>query len=62
MLGVQRSTVTLVARSLQSAGLIQQGRGVITVTNRLGLEQAVCGCYGIMRQRFEQILRRHLPN
>lgn len=58
MLGVQRSTVSLVTGSLQNAGLIQQGRGVITVTDRLGLEQAVCGCYGIMRQRFEQILQR----
>ncbi|WP_201839401.1 Crp/Fnr family transcriptional regulator [Microvirga zambiensis] len=58
MLGVQRSTVSLVTGSLQNAGLIQQGRGVITVTDRPGLEQAVCGCYAVMRQRFEQILRR----
>ena len=56
MLGVQRSTVSLVTGSLQGAGLIHQGRGVITVTDRPGLEQAVCGCYGIMRQRFEQVL------
>jgi CRP-like cAMP-binding protein len=57
MLGVQRSTVSLVIGSLQSAGLIHQGRGVITVADRPGLERAVCGCYGIMRQRFEQILQ-----
>jgi len=60
MLGVQRSTVSLVTGSLQEAGLIQQGRGVITVMDRPSLEQAVCGCYGIMRQRFEQTLR-HPP-
>ncbi len=58
MLGVQRSTVSLVTGSLQDAGLIHQGRGVITVADRPGLEQAVCGCYSIMRQRFEQILRQ----
>ena len=58
MLGVQRSTVSLVTGSLQSSGLIQQGRGIITVTDRPGLERAVCGCYGIMRQRIEQILLR----
>ncbi|WP_262299884.1 Crp/Fnr family transcriptional regulator [Microvirga sesbaniae] len=58
MLGVQRSTVSLVTGSLQNAGLIEQGRGVITVRDRPALEQAVCGCYGIMRQRFEQILQR----
>jgi len=56
MLGVQRSTVSLVTGSLQDAGLIHQGRGLITVTDRPALERAVCGCYGIMRQRFEQIL------
>ena len=39
-------------------GLIEQGRSIITVTDRLGLEQAVCGCYSIMRQRFDQILQR----
>jgi CRP-like cAMP-binding protein len=58
MLGVQRSTVSLVTGSLQETGLIHQGRGVITVTDRPGLERAVCGCYGIMRRRFEQILLR----
>ena len=58
MLGVQRSTVSLVTGSLQGAGLIQQGRGLITVADRPGLEQAACGCYSIMRQRFEEILRR----
>lgn len=60
MLGVQRSTVSLVTGSLQSAGLIRQGRGVIMVADRPGLEQAVCGCYSVMRQRFEEILPR--PN
>ena len=58
MLGVQRSTVSLVTGSLQNSGLIEQGRGVITVTDRPGLEQAVCGCYAIMRRRFDEILQR----
>ena len=34
MLGVQRPTVSLVTRRLQSAGLIKQGRGVVTVLDR----------------------------
>src|SRR4051812_17819729 len=33
MLGVQRSTVSLVVRALQTAGLIRQGRGVISVSD-----------------------------
>jgi CRP-like cAMP-binding protein len=38
MLGVQRSTVSVVTRTLQTAGLIRQSRGGITVTDRAGLE------------------------
>jgi len=44
MLGVQRSTVSVVLRSLQTAGYISQGRGTITVTDRAGLEGASCEC------------------
>ena len=40
MLGVQRSTVSLVTGSSAERRLIEQGRGVITVTDRPGLEQA----------------------
>src|SRR3712207_4577092 len=38
MLGVQRSTVSIVMGTLQSAGFIKQTRGVITMVNRAGLE------------------------
>jgi CRP-like cAMP-binding protein len=56
MLGVQRSTVSVVTRALQASGLITQGRGVITVTNRAGLEQATCECYGKIRRKFQVLL------
>ncbi|MBM6579757.1 Crp/Fnr family transcriptional regulator [Microvirga sp. BT689] len=56
MLGVQRSTVSDVARALQDKGLIRQGRGVITVTDRRSLEETACECYGIIRQKFQQLL------
>jgi hypothetical protein len=56
VLGVQRSTVSAVARTLQDAGLINQGRGVIEVMNRVGLERDVCECYKIMRHRFDWLL------
>ena len=58
MLGVQRSTVSDVARAIQDKGLIRQGRGIITVTDRPGLEAAACECYAIIRQKFEQLLPR----
>ena len=56
MLGVQRSTVSLVTRTLQNAGLITQTRGAITVTDRASLEDAACECYGAIRRNFERLL------
>jgi CRP-like cAMP-binding protein len=56
LLGVQRSTVSKVVHSLQSRGLIRQGRGMITVLDPARLEQASCECYGILRQKYLQLL------
>jgi len=56
MLGVQRSTVSSVTRALQIAGLIQQGRGSITITDRAGLEEMSCECYRKIRKSFERLL------
>jgi len=58
MLGVQRSTVSLVTRTLQTAGLITQGRAIITIADRTGLEEVACECYGIIRKSFERLLPR----
>jgi CRP-like cAMP-binding protein len=48
MLGTRRTTVTLVARALQTAGLIQYRRGKIEIIDRPGLEEAACECYRII--------------
>jgi hypothetical protein len=31
-------------------------RGVIAITNRKGLEDAACECYGIVKRAFDEIL------
>ncbi|HVL75386.1 MAG TPA: Crp/Fnr family transcriptional regulator [Noviherbaspirillum sp.] len=54
MLGVYRPSVSLVARTFQQAGLIQYQRGVMTILDRGGLEEAVCECYSVVRQRYEK--------
>jgi CRP-like cAMP-binding protein len=61
MLGVQRSSVSVVTRTLQTAGLIQQNRGSITVTNRAGLEETACECYGRIRRIYQRLLPGTYP-
>jgi CRP-like cAMP-binding protein len=56
MLGANRKSVTLAARSLQAAGLISYRRGKIQVLDRSGLEKASCECYAIVRERFDAFL------
>ena len=43
MLGVQRSSVTMVARKLQEAGPIRYRRGHIQVLDVEGLQDSCCG-------------------
>lgn len=45
MLGASRPTVTIVARTLQKAGLITYRRGHVTIRDRESLEDASCECY-----------------
>lgn len=55
MLGVHRPTVTIVARALQAAGLINYSRGVVTILDRTGLEQSACECYGVVKQAYAEL-------
>jgi CRP-like cAMP-binding protein len=54
ILGVRRSTVTVVISMLQHVGLIHYGRGAIKVLDRPGLEAAACECYRIVREGYER--------
>jgi CRP-like cAMP-binding protein len=56
MLGVQRTTVTAVAGSLQAKGLIRYRRGVVDILDRGGLETMTCECYGAVRKGYERLL------
>jgi Mn-dependent DtxR family transcriptional regulator len=55
MLGVQRPTVSVVAATLQQAGLISYVHGRVTVRDRKGLEAAACECYPIVRAHFDRL-------
>jgi len=56
MLGVQRTTVTAVARALQEKGAIRYRRGVVDIMDRAILEQQACECYGVIRRTYERLL------
>jgi CRP-like cAMP-binding protein len=57
MLGVQRPTISNVARELEAAGLIERGRRQIAIRDRQGLMGASCECYQLVRAR----VAFHLP-
>ncbi len=56
MLGVQRTTVTAVARTLQEKGYIRYRRGVVDIIDRSGLEAMSCECYAVVRGNYERLL------
>jgi CRP-like cAMP-binding protein len=56
MLGVQRTSVTIVAGTLQQAGLIRYRRGHIRVLNLDGLRESACECYETVKALSERLL------
>lgn len=62
MLGARRTTVTLVAGSLQRSGLIEYQRGRVKIINRDELEAAACECYPVTRQLLQALYKQELPS
>lgn len=56
MLGVRREGVTVAAGRLQDAGAISYVRGHIKILGRQKLEEAVCECYGVVKDEFDRLL------
>jgi CRP-like cAMP-binding protein len=55
MLGSTRPTVTVIAGTLQQAGLIRYKHGRITIQDRGALEAASCECYQITKTNFDRL-------
>lgn len=55
MLGVHRSGVSIAANLLKKAGLIEYARGRMTITDRCGLEEAACECYGAIQAELDDL-------
>jgi CRP-like cAMP-binding protein len=56
MLGVQRASVSIAAKAMQDAGLIQYRRGTIHITDMAKLESVACECYAALRSQFERMI------
>src|ERR1700676_3372372 len=55
LLGVRRTTVTLVVRKLRASGAVRSARRGLVEIDRPRLEEAACECYEVMRCKFDQI-------
>jgi Crp-like helix-turn-helix protein len=57
MLGLRRTTITLLAQVLQNQGIIRYTRGKITILNRAALKTTACKCYRLI----DELYRDGLP-
>ena len=55
MIGVRRTTITMVAGKLRQRGLIDYSRGHVQICNRSELEKVACDCYWITSQIFNDL-------
>jgi CRP-like cAMP-binding protein len=56
MLGVQRTTVSGVARHLQERGLISYTRGRVVILDRAAIEACACECYSAVQNHIRAVL------
>jgi hypothetical protein len=56
MLGVRRTTVTLISGRLEAAGVIHGRRGYLDIINREELKRHSCECYGQVRRYVSGLL------
>jgi CRP-like cAMP-binding protein len=55
MLGVNRSTVSLTAATLQRAGIVRYTRGKFTILDRERLEEVACDCYRTVKEQYKRL-------
>jgi CRP-like cAMP-binding protein len=56
MLGVQRTTVTLVAHRLRNKGVLRQRRGRIEILDMTLLEQSACDCHRRIERAYAAVM------
>ncbi len=54
MLGIRRTSVTLLAQEIQQRGVIKYSRGKIAILDRATLEATACECYQVIRRLYHE--------
>ena len=57
MLGVQRTSIGLIANSLQRGGIIKYGRGKVEILDYERMKSLSCECYFIVRDEYERFVK-----
>src|SRR3954468_6608031 len=57
MLGVRRTSVSLVAHTLQKAGFIDYRRGRIKILDKEGLQESACECYSTVKMYYDALIK-----
>jgi CRP-like cAMP-binding protein len=58
MMGVRRTSVSVVANTLQQAGFIRYRRGHIRILNLEGLQESACECYRTVKAQSDRLLAK----
>ena len=56
MLGVQRTSIGMIAQSMQMAGVIRYRRGKIEIVDAERLKNAACECFKIVKDEQERFI------
>jgi hypothetical protein len=56
MLGVQRTSIGLIANSLQRTGAIRYARGRVEIIDLERLRASACDCYRIVKEEYEKFV------
>ena len=56
MIGVQRTYLTRILRTLQQEGLVELGRGRLRIVDRAAAESAACECHGCVKRHYDAVM------
>jgi hypothetical protein len=62
MMGVRRTSVSLVAGQLQAAGFLKYRRGRMFICDVVGLREASCPCYSAVNSHYLKIFNAPMPS